>query len=152
MIWACLPLAIYFSVTSRETSWGEGLGMRRLAVVSTRGGRTWLTFANSNYRVITNWSWLLHNKCFFSLCYDWTRLWILIWKVGPFSVKVKRVCLSRYGNQLVMTPSILASKGKLCPTSSGPQWPLKSPCLWHLLASPWVVTQLVAWFVDLHLT
>ena len=26
----------------------------------------------------------------------------LIWKVGPLSVKAKRVCLFRYGNQLVM--------------------------------------------------
>ena len=26
------------------------------------GGWTWLTFTNSNYGVITNWSWILHNK------------------------------------------------------------------------------------------
>ena len=32
--------------------------------------------------VITNWSWILHGKCFFILCYDLTRLWTLIWKVG----------------------------------------------------------------------
>ena len=26
------------------------------------------------------------------LCYGWTKFWILIWKVGPLSVKAKRVC------------------------------------------------------------
>ena len=73
--------------------------------INSRGSQTWLTFTDSNYGVITCWSWILHNKRFFSLCYDWTRLWILIWKVGTLAVKAKRVCLSRYGNQSVMTPA-----------------------------------------------
>ena len=38
--------------------------------------------------------------------------------LGPLSVKAKRVCLSRYGNRLVMTQGILISKGQPCPTSS----------------------------------
>ena len=33
------------------------VGARGKMRVSTRGGRTWLTFTNSNYRVITNYSW-----------------------------------------------------------------------------------------------
>ena len=33
-------------------------------------------------------------------------------------VKAKKVCQLRYGNQLVMTPGILISKGQPCPTSS----------------------------------
>ena len=73
---------------------------------------------------ITNWSWILHNKRFFSLWYDWTRLWILIWEVGPLSVKAKRVCLLGSRNRLVTTPSILISKGQPCPPSSGPSPPV----------------------------
>ena len=42
--------------------------------INSRGSQTWLTFTDSNYGVITCWSWILHNKSFFSLCYDWTRL------------------------------------------------------------------------------
>jgi len=46
------------------------------------------------------------HTCNYKLCYDWTRLWILIWKVGPLSAKAKIVCLLRYGTQLVVTPGI----------------------------------------------
>ena len=35
-------------------------------------------------------------KSFISLCYDWTRLWILIWIVGPLSVKSKRIEIWKY--------------------------------------------------------
>lgn len=33
-----------------------------------------LTIANSNHSAITNWSQILYDKNFCSLCYDWTRL------------------------------------------------------------------------------
>ena len=79
------------AISNNDSSWTW--------LLFSRGGWTWLTFANSNYRVITNWSRILHDKNFFSLCYEWTRLWILIWKVGLLSVKAKRVCLLRYGNR-----------------------------------------------------
>ena len=51
----------------------------------------WLTFADSNGwgQVISNCSWILHDK---SLYYGLTKLLNLDLKVGPFSVKAKRAC------------------------------------------------------------
>ena len=96
-----------WSVSSWDSR--EQVGCIVVAISNSDSSWTWLLYQQR--------SRILHNKSFFSLCYDWTRLWILIWKVGPLSVKAKRVCLSRYGNQLVMTPGILISKGQPCPTS-----------------------------------
>ena len=119
----------------------------RKAKIPFGGGQTWLTFASSNYRVIIIWFRILHNESSFSLCYDWTRLWILIWKVGhqqSLSVKAKRVCPSSCRNQLVMTPGILISEGQPHPTSPGYNHTSNSSWWEHFSYTP---TRVVGWTI-----
>ena len=96
--------------------------------------------------VITNWSWMLQGRKLFSFFYDRPQPWILIWKLGPTSVKVERASLLRYKKSISVTSAILISKVQPCPTSSwafagfecGRHWPYM-----EVLASKWL--QLSLW-------